>query len=209
MNMLSNMPSKLLIVWGSMRQTFLVTFNINTLQFSALFQLNVHLADTFYCYHNVLKEVIIVFDTSNLIVYVIKETTKNSLYIYKQSALKISDITDVFNSSCCCNRNNEIILFFTGEKDFHERFDNIFIYDVLNDEMHNNLFRHFEFENYASLVFFNRTYEEIFIADANHLSIYGYKSKVRSLKKTCQMLVSLQYTSEQLKQMNLPKYILS
>jgi len=162
--MLSNMPSKLLIVWGSMRQTFLVTFNINTLQFSALFQLNVHLADTFYCYHNVLKEVIIVFDTSNLIVYVIKETTKNSLYIYKQSALKISDITDVFNSSCCCNRNNEIILFFTGEKDFNH----VFIYDVLNDEMHNNLFSHLEFENYTSMVFFNPACEEIFIADANH-----------------------------------------
>jgi len=116
--MLSNMPSKLLIVWGSMRQTFLVTFNINTLQFSALFQLNVHLADTFYCYHNVLKEVIIVFDTSCLTVYVIKETAENSFYIYKQSALKISGVTDVFNSSCCCNRNNEIILFFSGEKDF-------------------------------------------------------------------------------------------
>jgi len=209
MNMISNVPSKLLIVWGSMGETFLVTFNINTLQFSTLFKLNVQFAAPFYCYHNILKEVIIILDTSNFIVYVIKETAENSFYIYKQSAPKISGVTDMFGATCCCNRNNEIILFFTAEKDFHWRFDNIFIYDVLNDEMHNNLFRHLEFENYATLVFFNRTCEELFLADVNHLSIYGYKSKVRSLKKTCQMLVSLQYTSEQLKQMNLPKFILS
>jgi len=212
-----NMPSKLLLILGSRDSNSLATFNINTLQFSSSFKLNFHSSDYFYCYHNVLKEVIIFLDTYTFIVYVVKETT-NGFYIYKKSLLNIGNMTEVYGSYCCCNRSNKILLFVTASKDgaYDMMEDNVeimhelYLYDVLNDELITKLFGLFDTGSYRMFpVFFNRSGEEIFIADKNYLQVYVYKSKVRSLKKTCQMLVSLQYTSEQLKLMNLPKYILN
>jgi len=177
MNMPTNMPFKLLLY---IDYNSLLTFNVNTLEFSALFKLSVYYTQPFYCYHNVLKEVIITVDTLNFVVYVIKETSESLLYIYKKINLSIGDMTDIAGASCCYNRNNEVILFlFTAENNDidvieEERVENstdLFMYDVLNDKMHSKLFGP-SMNHYLCPVFFNGTCEEIFISDINHLWVF-------------------------------------
>jgi len=204
--------SKLLLVWKGYLRTFhLLTFNMKTLQFSSLLALNRStynikaFCKVCYCYSNLLQDVIIFIDKG--IVYIVKESMDNHLYIYKKISLPEWNMLE--NIFCCHNRNNEIILFidaFTIE--LGEVGKIVALYDVLNGKTRQILFNYPDPFDPNSKIFFNRTGEEIFIVYKNQLDIYVYKSKVRTLKRTCQILVLEQYSSEQLSRMNLPKNIL-
>jgi len=206
--------SKLLLVLRGNLNSFITTFNIKNLQFSALFDLEqckpFPFYRFFYCYNNLLSDVIIFLTGNN--VYIIRQSNDNSLYIYQKTLLPISVEYMIRNISCCNNRHNEIILFinaiFLNEIDDSQKCS-ILSYDVLNGKacktFHNC---DTNFDSYNAKVFFNSTGEEIFVKHKNQLDIYVYNSKVRSLKQTCQIIVLKQYSSEQLNLMNLPKYLL-
>jgi len=233
--------SKILLLLRSYSNIFLMTFNIRTLQFSSLLELsncmNILFNNLFYCSSNILQDLIIFVDTVAGIVYIVKESIENRLYIYKESTILLPEgytiEDDIKNVYCCNNRNNEIILFidvliesrFAGVELADEEFADqefadqefpdelyqfrviTFYYDILNDKTCKILDR-FSNDAIMSSIFFNRTGEEIFVSNKNQLDIYVYKSQVRSLKRTCQLLVLQQYSSEQLKKLNLPKYLL-
>jgi len=194
--------SNLLLVWKCYTGTFyLLTFNIKTLKFSSLLELNrcKENRNSFYkvCYYhsNILQDVIIFMEEG--IVYIVKESMDNHLYIYKKISLPEWNMLE--NIFCCHNRNNEIILFidaFTIE--LGEVGKIVALYDVLNGKTRQILFNYPDPFDPNSKIFFNRTGEEIFIVHKNQLDKYVYKSKVRSLKRTCQILVLEQYSSEEL-----------
>jgi len=79
-----NMPSKLLLILRSSDSNSVATFNINTLKFSSAFKLNFHSSDCFYCYHNVLKEVLIFLDTYTFFCVCSKRNNRWFLYLQKK-----------------------------------------------------------------------------------------------------------------------------
>jgi len=225
LNLLSNLYivtiifnlSKILLMLENDANVFLMTFNIKTLKFSSLLKFNkckgvnnLH-PRVFYCYSNILQDVIIYVDVVRGIVYIVKESTENGLYIFNKTCLPISGGNILRKICCCSNRNNEIFLLINSfiENEFGNMESDIpFYYDVLNSRTC-KLFHQFNKPlGIDAEVFFNPTGEEIFVVDENQLEIYVYKSKVRSLKRACQILVWEQYSSEQLNLMNLPKYLL-
>jgi len=207
--------SKLLLVLKENSNLFIMTFDIKTLRFSALFDLEkckpFYIFTIFYCYNNLLNDLIILHTCNN--VHIIRQSNDDSLYIYKKTLIPIPTGYMVHNISCCNNRNNEVILFVNAliESELDESCI-ILNLDVLNgktcQKFHNcnTLIENFDFFNIQ--LFFNPTGEEIFVKHESLLEIYVYKSNVRSLKQTCQILVLEQYSIEQLNLMNLPKYIL-
>jgi len=203
--------SKLLLLFDSKPNFFFMTFNIKTLQFSDLLKLgrdNHFCYNVFYCYSNILQDIIIYVDGTSGIVYTVKESNENCLYVYRAISLAIPGNYLITNISLCNNRNNEIILFIKIFELGGVASEIIFYYDVLNGETCKK-----DLDNpigFGSSIFFNPTGEEIFIVNNHQLimDVYVYKSKVRSLKRTCQILVLEQYSSEQLNLMNLPKNLL-
>jgi len=107
----------------------------------------------------------------------------------------------MYGFSLCNNRNNEIILLCATDMDEEEEVE-------IDEERFMILKICVSYINVPLEIFFNHTGEEIFIVKDNTLSVFVYKSHVKSLKQTCQMIVLDQYTSEQLNQMDLPKNIL-
>jgi len=190
-----------------------MTFNIKTLQLSPLFNLKKECENdthVFYCYSNIHKDIIIFVaeHDAEYYLYIIKESKENCLYISKETWLPEPEGYTFHNISCCNNRNNEIILFITVIAE-HGFCDRIYYYDVLNGNRCKPFYNcNASDDVYNSKVFFNPTGEEIFVEEENQLDVYVYKSKIRSLKRTCQILVLEQYSSEQLNLMNLPKYLL-
>jgi len=175
----------------------------------------------FYTFNNILQDLIIAYDREHQIVYVIRQSSDSRLLVYNKITLSNKyprkKLVHIENVYCCNNRDNEIILFLKldGLK------EHIVSFDVLNLKIHKNIFRIDENKvcdaDVTVVMFFNPTGEEIFIVEKNQvgpydhcedlLSIFVYKSKVKSLKEICRMTVYLQYTREQLKHMNLPKFI--
>jgi len=217
-----NVPSKLLIITEKLASHVMISFNMDDLQFSSSLVLKKTECfawdNIFYCYNNILKDLIIFVDAENFMVNIIRETLDGSkLYIYKNTFLKMpSEICSINNVSCCNNRRNEIILSFNAgvyiKKD-HES-DTVLMYDVLKDQLHTKLCDIDGGEiNSEVLFFFNQTGEEIFMAEENEeldeysLSVYVYKSKVQHLKTLCQIVMMDRYSNEQLQHMKLPKYI--
>jgi len=224
-----NLSSKMLLILQDEKShnLALVTFDTTSFNFSAAFDLEDELSsdlfseevdieggelkdDIYYYFHNVLKDVVLI--VADEIVYIIKQQiNSDSLYIYKQCVLPVPSI--LYGSKLCNNRNNELLLFYPanileGEEDHLEINVGIIVYDILNDIL--ILPKNFCYSNgKINTILCNDTGEEIFIVDGKKLNIFVYKSKVKSLKKTCQILVLERYTSEQLDQMNLPKYILT
>jgi len=186
------------------------TFDMNTLQFSSAINLNYtgNLLKFFYTYHNILEEMIIVYEHDALIIHIIRESSEHKLYIYKKILLtdKMKDYF-VYGVEICNNRNSEIILFCntTGTDDKRE---SVLVYELVNDRVYKKLCINGRDQliHYFTL-FFNTTGEEIFLKEENKLNVFVYKSQVRSLKGICQLVVTDQYTNEQIKQFSLPKYI--
>jgi len=205
------LPSKLLLFMETSDISPVVaTVDMNTLQFSTAINLNCTERNVlfFYTYHNILKEIIIVFDVQTLIIHIIRESVEHNLYIYKQTLLKhrLNKDDFIYDVSICNNRTNEIILFCntigTDEK------IRVLVYELVNDKLYKKLCingREQFIEDIA--IFTDTTGEEIFLAAENKLNVFVYKSQVRSLKGICQLVVNDQYTNEQLKKINLPKNI--
>jgi len=141
--------------------------------------------------------------------YIIKESNKNCLYISKESSVPLPKGYIIPEINLCNNRNNEIILFIHNSiKSEFGDMSIILSFDVLLGKTCKTFHQFNNTLGFDRDVFFNSTGEEIFVKQGNRLEIYVYKSKVRSLKQTCQILVWEQYSSEQLDRMNLPKYLL-
>lgn len=203
---------------------FLITFNANTKTLSTPFEFpfSFNLYNCMYCFpcsHNILKDLLVMMDPDSHMVYVLKESFEGCLYIHKKTLLPIPDRCCIIHVYCCNNRNNEIVLLLTIRNTREEYLDEddaflyerlpILVYDVINDKLHRN-FHNGNGDRIRSNanIFFNRTGEEIFIADKDKLKVFVNKSKVHSLKRICQLVVLQQYSSEQIDEMNLPKYIL-
>jgi len=217
-----NISSKLLLIMQNGISVYVVTFNISNLQFSTALKLEEELSsklfyskfdsdgscglreDNFnYLYHNILKDIIIIVLSDR--VYVVKQqVTSDSLFIYKSNILPNSL---GYNHGVCTNRNNEIILFYAQDIELEDGDYNIgvLMYDILKNKLYEKLC---DSNGDSDSINFNDSGEEIFIVDENKLMVFVYKSKVRSLKSICQMLVLEQYTSEQLNLMSLPRNIL-
>jgi len=170
----------------------------------------------YYFYHNILKDVVIIVDNHHChhsMVYVLKVSLDNCLYIYKSATVPM---VIGYGFSLCNNRNNEILLLCAEDMDGYERVEieeevfyanvHFLAHDILKEKLYKRLC--VSYINVPMEIFFNRTGEEIFIVKDNTLSVFVYKSHVRSLKQICQIIVLDQYTSEQLNQMDLPKNIL-
>jgi len=195
-----------------------MTFNIETLQFAAFLQFKkcneIFLYKVFYCYSNILKDIIIFvkYRYNSSIVYILKESNGNCLFIYNEISLSVPPGYMIHDISYCNNRNNEIILFIKAFDDNEVGNDFasyiLLYYDILNGGTCKTFHQFNNPDGFYSDVFFNSTGEEMFVVDENQLYIYVYKSKVRSLKRTCQIIVLEQYSTEQLNLMNLPKYLL-
>jgi len=198
--------SKLLLLFDSKPNFFFMTFNIKTLQFSDLLKLgrdNHFCYNVFYCYSNILQDIIIYVDGTSGIVYTVKESNENCLYVYRAISLAIPGNYLITNILLCNNRNNEIILFIKIFELGGVASDDVLNGKTCKKDLNNPI-------GFGSSIFFNPTGEEIFIVNNHQLimDVYVYKSKVRSLKRACQILVLEQYSSEQLNLMNLPKNLL-
>jgi len=199
---------------------FLMTFNTKSLQLSSLLDVKecfeIMPYNCFYSYSNILKDVIILVDDFAKVVFVVRESMENDLYIYKHISLERYGEDhlqySINQASCCNNRSNEIILFFNAEipDEFGDKVPILVYYDILDGKKYQKVV---DFNgndiNLNVPIFFNKTGEEIYVTDEERqLNIFVYKSKVRSLKKICQLLVSVYYSEERLKLMILPRLIL-
>jgi len=210
-----------LLIMQKETSAYLMTFDIETFQFTVKpwlvdgsFSIFTRKHWVFsYCYHNILKEIIIIVDRASKLVLIIKDTKENGIYLYKKS--KINEDMNIIHrqitSFCSVNRSNNIVIYFKNGVRGGSNVCNILPYDVLKGKIYDPLCYNNRTEFEASDgVFFNQSGEEIFVTkeDEHKLCVFVYKSNVNSLKYICQMIVLQQYTKEQLNQMSLPKYIL-
>jgi len=210
----TNLSPKLLLIAENEICDYLISFDVQTLQFSSPLKINecLHFSrhEVFYFYDHILKDIIIFMDNINYVVYIVKQSLQNVLYIYKKNKVTLPDSYNIiYNTYACNNRNNQIILFFIAqiEEEVTEKLS-IFVYNVFNNEIYGKLCDINGDE--SSPMFFNSTGEEILVAEKNEsddyvLNVFVYKSKLRSLKTMCQMVVLQQYSKKQLHKMSLPK----
>jgi len=183
-----------LLIMQKETSAYLMTFDIETFQFTVKpwlvdgsFSIFTRKHWVFsYCYHNILKEIIIIVDRASKLVLIIKDTKENGIYLYKKS--KINEDMNIIHrqitSFCSVNRSNNIVIYFKNGVRVGSNACNILPYDVLKGKICNPLCYNNNTEFDATdLIFFNQSGEEIFVTkqDEQKLYVFVYKSKVNSL----------------------------
>jgi len=211
---LNKLSPKFLLRMKSDTTEFLTVFNIKTLQFTTTFEtkeFNMFNPYLFYCYNNLHGDLIILAEPATGKIHIVKESIHHCLYHHNTDLISLPDGFEIEEIFCCNNRYNDVLFYIYAER-YTDDDDACIFNDVLRCKIS---IRNLCFPNEDQIglicpVFFNPTGEEVFILqNMNKLNVFVYKSKVKCLKKICQVIVLQQYPMEQLMQMNLPKGILT